>query len=207
MPCLPEQVAAATIWRTYMLESGHPYDSGTTQTFYVSFKGAVKLVVSFHLQVRPTLVSSGRGNGLRLRKVRLGVTYIYPFVVCVTCQSHTEANRGTNCDYVAFYDDLNHVKRWGQERYSGRDGAEDWRGFGGRPPLEVWGHQCMLIRGRRGDKACIILNDFVSGIHNRRRFMPSLSYYDVSRVRRVAIGFRCDGLGLEDDYHREARRC
>lgn len=66
---------------------------------------------------------------------------MYLFVAFVPCQSRTEAN----CDYVAFYDDLNHVKRWGEERYSGRDGAENWPGFGGRPPLEVREYLCVCM--------------------------------------------------------------
>lgn len=48
-------------------------------------------------------------------------------------QSRTE----TNCDYVVFYKDANHLQRWGEDRYSGRDGAENWPGCGNRPPLQV----------------------------------------------------------------------
>lgn len=54
-------------------------------------------------------------------------------VVCVS-QSRTE----TSCDYVAFFRDGSHAERWGEERYSGRDGRENWPGCGGRPPLEVF---------------------------------------------------------------------
>ncbi|ETW06738.1 hypothetical protein H310_02903 [Aphanomyces invadans] len=41
------------------------------------------------------------------------------------------------CDYVTFYKDESHSERWGNDTYSGRDGSENFPGFGGRSALEI----------------------------------------------------------------------
>ncbi|CAN0097810.1 unnamed protein product, partial [Discosporangium mesarthrocarpum] len=48
-------------------------------------------------------------------------------------QSRTECH----CDYLVFYKDSNRQGRWGEERYTGRDGTQNWPGCDQRPPLEI----------------------------------------------------------------------
>ncbi|OQS02636.1 HECT E3 ubiquitin ligase [Thraustotheca clavata] len=40
-------------------------------------------------------------------------------------------------DYIKFYKDDSYNDVWGQPSYTGRDGSENWPGFGGREPLEI----------------------------------------------------------------------
>lgn len=80
---------------------------------------------------------------------RLPPFVLVPFLfVCsggcgfVLHKSRTE----TNCDYVVFFKDANHTERWGEERYSGRDGGENWPGCGRRPPLEVMAQRVLCVQ-------------------------------------------------------------
>ncbi|KAF0700488.1 Aste57867_9018 [Aphanomyces stellatus] len=41
------------------------------------------------------------------------------------------------CDYLVFYKDESQTERWGEDRYSGRDGSENFPGIGGRSSLEI----------------------------------------------------------------------
>ncbi|EQC37606.1 hypothetical protein SDRG_05200 [Saprolegnia diclina VS20] len=47
-------------------------------------------------------------------------------------------------DYVKFYKDDSYNEIWGETQYTGRDGSENWAGFGGRPPLEIPTNKCVL---------------------------------------------------------------
>ncbi|OQR86230.1 HECT E3 ubiquitin ligase [Achlya hypogyna] len=47
-------------------------------------------------------------------------------------------------DYVKFYKDDSYSDVWGAPLYTGRDGSENWPGFGGREALEIPSNKCVL---------------------------------------------------------------
>lgn len=57
----------------------------------------------------------------------------------------TESKTENVCDYVVFYKDKSLEERWGEQRYTGRSGGENWPGCGGRPPLVISGDEFTLF--------------------------------------------------------------
>jgi len=49
----------------------------------------------------------------------------------------SECRTESSCDYVRLFKDDSHNEVWGEDRYHGRDGYQNWAGCDGRPALEI----------------------------------------------------------------------
>lgn len=49
----------------------------------------------------------------------------------------TRSRTESGCDWLCFYKNSLHHVKFGEDKYSGRGGNENWPGFGGRPPLWI----------------------------------------------------------------------
>ena len=70
----------------------------------------------------------------------------FPGALRIVCVFDDRCRTENNYDYVKFWKDSNKLETWHPniEKFTGRNGSENWPGYGGRPPLVIEGDSAWI---------------------------------------------------------------